>query len=119
MLLVRLHPLETRRAPNRLRARFHLAAAQHRNKSGASVKPEPGSFDLPGFVLAGSGLASIMYAISEGPFRGWGSPLIVGTALAGSALLAGMVVVELRTPEPMVDLRLFADRLLLAQHYNL
>jgi MFS family permease len=52
-----------------------------------------------------------MYAVSEGPFWGWGSPLIVGTALAGSALLACMVVVELRTTEPMVDLRLFADRL--------
>jgi EmrB/QacA subfamily drug resistance transporter len=74
-------------------------------------EPVPGRFDLAGFVLAGAGLASVMYAVSEGPFRGWGSPLIVGTGLVGSVLLAVMVVVELRLRQPMVDLRLFGDRL--------
>jgi EmrB/QacA subfamily drug resistance transporter len=81
-----------------------LALDEHR-------EPEPGRFDLAGFLLAGTGLASVMYAVSEGAFRGWGSPLIVGTGLVGAALLAVMVVVELRKREPMVDLRLFGDRL--------
>ena len=74
-------------------------------------EPDPGSFDLAGFLLAGAGLGSVMYAVSEGPFKGWGSPLIVGMGLAGLALLAAMVVVELRLRQPMVDLRLFGDRL--------
>jgi EmrB/QacA subfamily drug resistance transporter len=81
-----------------------LALDEHR-------EPDPGRFDLAGFVLAGAGLASVMYAVSEGPFKGWGSPLIVATGLIGSVLLAVMVVVELRLRQPMVDLRLFADRL--------
>ncbi|HWC38629.1 MAG TPA: MDR family MFS transporter [Acidimicrobiales bacterium] len=81
-----------------------LALDEHR-------EPDPGRFDLAGFVLAGAGLASVMYAVSEGPFRGWGSPSIVVTGLVGGALVVGMVVVELRKREPMVDLRLFGDRL--------
>ncbi len=81
-----------------------LALDEHR-------EPEPGRFDLAGFVLAGSGLASVMYAVSEGAFRGWGSPSIVIAGLAGVVLLAVMVVVELRRRQPMVDLRLFGDRL--------
>jgi EmrB/QacA subfamily drug resistance transporter len=81
-----------------------LALDEHR-------EPEPGRFDLAGFLLAGAGLASVMYAVSEGAFRGWGSPSIVAAGLAGAVLLAAMVFVELRRREPMVDLRLFSDRL--------
>jgi EmrB/QacA subfamily drug resistance transporter len=68
-------------------------------------------FDLPGFVLSGAGLGALMYALSEGPSHGWGSPLIVSTGLAGIVLLAVLVRVELRTAQPMIRLRLLADRL--------
>jgi EmrB/QacA subfamily drug resistance transporter len=71
----------------------------------------PGPFDLPGFILAGSGLALVMYALSEGPTRGWNTPTIVGAAVAGVAVLATFVVVELRTAAPMVQLRLLTNRL--------
>src|ERR1700736_364654 len=36
-------------------------------------EPGTGRFDLPGFVLAGLGLALTMYALSEGSARGWTS----------------------------------------------
>ena len=52
-----------------------------------------------------------MYAVSEGPVRGWSSPLIVATGIVGAAMLAVLVVVELRITEPMLDLRLLHDRL--------
>jgi EmrB/QacA subfamily drug resistance transporter len=71
----------------------------------------PGRFDLPGFCLAGLGLGALMYGVSEGPIRGWGSPLVEGLALVGLILLAAMVIVELRTDEPMIDLRLLGDRM--------
>jgi EmrB/QacA subfamily drug resistance transporter len=74
-------------------------------------QPDAGRFDLPGFLLAGIGLASLMYGVSEGPSRGWGSAQILVTLLAGVVLLATMVVVELRTAEPMLHLRLFTNRL--------
>ena len=36
-------------------------------------QPHPGRFDLPGFLLSGIGFASVMFGVSEGPDRGWGS----------------------------------------------
>jgi EmrB/QacA subfamily drug resistance transporter len=78
--------------------------AEHR-EAGA------GRYDLPGFLLAGTGLGALMYALSEGPYRGWTSPLIVSLGVAGIVLLAGLVWAERRTPQPIVRLRLLADRL--------
>ncbi len=62
-------------------------------------------------MLSGAGLALLLYALSRGADRGWGSPVIVATALGGVIVIATLVVVELRTPEPMLHLRLFGDRL--------
>ncbi|MEO8955393.1 MAG: MDR family MFS transporter [Ktedonobacteraceae bacterium] len=74
-------------------------------------EPKAGSFDLPGFLLADIGLALALYALSEGPTSGWISPAILGSALGGLLLLIGFVVVELRRPEPLLDLRLLGNRL--------
>jgi EmrB/QacA subfamily drug resistance transporter len=71
----------------------------------------PGRFDLAGFLLAGIGLALLMYALSEGPSSGWASINIFGSALVGTLMLGAFVVVELRKREPMIDLRLLRDRL--------
>ena len=72
---------------------------------------DPGRFDVPGFALAGVGLGALMYGVSEGPVRGWGDAGVAVGLVVGVAALAALVVVELRTPAPLVDLRLLADRL--------
>jgi EmrB/QacA subfamily drug resistance transporter len=74
-------------------------------------EPAAGAFDLPGFALAGAGFASLMYALSEGPSRGWSSSLIIGLGLTGVILLAALVRVELRASAPLIDLRVLRDRL--------
>ena len=48
-----------------------LFLAEHR-------EPAAGRLDLPGFVLAGGGLVLVLYALSQAPERGWGSPVIIG-----------------------------------------
>lgn len=70
-----------------------------------------GRLDVAGFLLSGSSLGLIMYGVSEGPFKGWGQPVIVATVVAGAALLVAMVAVELRSADPLIDLRLFRDSL--------
>jgi len=70
-----------------------------------------GRFDPAGFLLAAVGFGGVMYALAEGAGKGWGSAGIVVPAVLGTAALAALVVVELRLPEPMLDLRLFRDRL--------
>jgi EmrB/QacA subfamily drug resistance transporter len=71
----------------------------------------PGPFDLVGFLLSAAGLGLLMYGVSEGPFKGWGAPLIDATITLGAVLLVAMVAVELRRPAPLIDVRLFRDRL--------
>src|ERR1035438_5556966 len=56
----------------------------------------PGRFDTVGFVLAGLGFGSLMYGVSEGPIRGWAAPIVSSTIVAGSILIAALVVVELQ-----------------------
>jgi EmrB/QacA subfamily drug resistance transporter len=74
-------------------------------------EPKAGRFDLPGFLLAGIGLALALYALSEGPTSGWTSLTVLGSALGGLLLLSTFVVVELRRREPLLDLRLLGNRL--------
>jgi EmrB/QacA subfamily drug resistance transporter len=70
-----------------------------------------GRFDPYGFVLSGSGLALLLYALSRAPNSGWTSGRVVVTGLGGAACLIAMVVVELRVADPMLNLRLYRDRM--------
>ncbi|GAA2155305.1 MDR family MFS transporter [Kitasatospora kazusensis] len=70
-----------------------------------------GRFDAAGFLLAAAGFGLAMYALAEGAGQGWGSARILASGAAGLAALAALVVVELRLAEPMLDLRLFRDRI--------
>ncbi len=70
-----------------------------------------GHFDIPGFLLAGSGFGLFMYAISEGPSQGWGSRTVTTFGITGSILLVSFVFVELRTKSPMVHLHLLSNTL--------
>jgi EmrB/QacA subfamily drug resistance transporter len=76
-----------------------------------TAQSRPGRFDLAGFLLSGFGLGLLMYGLSEGPNQGWHQPEVLATIAAGVILLAVMVVIELRSPAPMVDLRLLGNRL--------
>lgn len=73
--------------------------------------PVSGRFDLPGFALSGAGFAMVMYGVSDAPTQGWGSPVILGSVTLGAVLLAAMVAVELRSRTPLLNLRLFTNRL--------
>ncbi|HLG68438.1 MAG TPA: MDR family MFS transporter [Acidimicrobiales bacterium] len=77
---------------------------------GGSEHP-PGPFDTTGFVLAGAGLGALMYGVSEGPIRQWGSAGVLGPIVAGAVLVGALIVVELRKIHPLIDLRLLGDRL--------
>jgi EmrB/QacA subfamily drug resistance transporter len=73
--------------------------------------PHPGRLDVTGLVLSGLGLGATMYGISQGPVTGWGSAAVLATIAAGIVMLLAMVAVELRAANPLVDLRLFRNRL--------
>jgi EmrB/QacA subfamily drug resistance transporter len=66
--------------------------------------------DVWGAVLGTAGLGLLVAGFIEQPQRGWGDPLILGAFLGGVALLVAFVAYELRTPMPMLPLRLFRIR---------
>ena len=69
----------------------------------------PSPLDPPGALLSIVGLSGLVYAIIEGPTRGWTSPMVVSAFAGACAILAAFVAVELRRPHPMLDLRLFRN----------
>ncbi len=78
------------------------------------VQHEAGRLDIPGFILGCSGLASLVYALSEAGSRGFDDQQVLMFGAIGLVLLAGFSFVELRVPEPMIDIRLFKNRLFAA-----
>lgn len=74
-------------------------------------EPSAGRFDVPGFFLGGGGLALAVFAMSEGPRSGWGSNTVIVPGVLGVLSLIAFVNVELRVAEPMIDLRLFQNRM--------
>jgi EmrB/QacA subfamily drug resistance transporter len=66
--------------------------------------------DVPGAILGTAGLGLVVAGFIEQPQRGWGDPLIVGAFALGVVLLGAFVAYELRTPMPMLPLRLFRLR---------
>jgi len=79
-------------------------------------QPEPGRLDVPGFLLGSSGLASLVYALSQAGTKGFDDREVVAFGAAGLALLVAFAVVELRAAEPMIDIRLFTNRLFAASN---
>ncbi|MBV9794782.1 MAG: MFS transporter [Actinobacteria bacterium] len=63
--------------------------------------------DPVGQVLLIVLLASLTYAIIEGPASGWGSPLIIGLFTVAVVGLAGFLYYELRRDEPLLNPRFF------------
>jgi EmrB/QacA subfamily drug resistance transporter len=72
----------------------------------------PRVLDVPGAATATLGLASLIYAISEVPKYGWGSPLTLGLVALGALLLGGFVAAERRSEAPLVPLEVFSERTL-------
>jgi EmrB/QacA subfamily drug resistance transporter len=70
-----------------------------------------GRLDVVGMLLVAVGLSATVYAISEGPERGWSSANILVAAVVGVVVLAAFVRFELRHPDPLLRLNLLRDRL--------
>jgi EmrB/QacA subfamily drug resistance transporter len=82
----------------------------------AAVRLAPNStqegirLDVGGGVISAAGLATLVYAIIEGPNRGWIDSLTLGAFVVAAALLAVFVAWEFRREQPLLDPRLFRLR---------
>jgi EmrB/QacA subfamily drug resistance transporter len=65
------------------------------------------SFDALGAVLVTGGLSTAVYGITQANDWGWSSGRTIGVFVAAVALLAGFVVRELRTSDPLMSFSIF------------
>ncbi|HEY4851573.1 MAG TPA: MFS transporter [Streptosporangiaceae bacterium] len=75
-----------------------------------SRNPDPGRIDFLGVLLSIAGLVLLVYGIIQGGDKGsWIHWDVLGTALAGAAMLALFAWYEARLSHPSLDVRLFRD----------
>jgi EmrB/QacA subfamily drug resistance transporter len=66
--------------------------------------------DIPGITTLSGGLFLIVFGLIKAQNWGWLAGRTLGVLLAGLAALAVFVLIELRTSEPLLPMRLFANR---------
>jgi EmrB/QacA subfamily drug resistance transporter len=86
---------------------------------GESRDPSQRSYDVPGQVLFIVGIGALTLALIQAPQRGWLSGLIIGSFVLAAVTLASFALRELRTDDPMMDVRLFRDAVYTSALYTL
>ncbi|GAA4671353.1 MULTISPECIES: MFS transporter [Amycolatopsis] len=61
-------------------------------------------------ILGSGGIVSLVYALSEAATRGWGSGLVLGFLAAAVVFVVAFVVRQTRVANPLLPLRILADR---------
>lgn len=74
-----------------------------------SKAARPRSIDPVGQLLVFAALASLTYAVIEGPHAGWGSVTIIGLFTAAAAAIVVFLLYEPRRTDPLLDLRFFTS----------
>src|SRR6202043_2569347 len=75
----------------------------------------PGRFDLPGAITSTLGLAALVYgltsaATTQNGVSHWGDTKVIGSLTAAVVLLAGFIVIEARSENALMPLRIFRNR---------
>lgn len=78
--------------------------------SKPSDEKHPAPLDYRGTVLVSGGMGLAVLGLQQSSVWGWGSATTWLCIAAGIALLAGFVAYELRAANPLLRLRIFADR---------
>jgi EmrB/QacA subfamily drug resistance transporter len=72
------------------------------SRAPRALRPDP-----VGQVLVITALASLTYAIIEGPGSGWASAKILGLFALAAVAFAGLICYELHHDEPLIEMRCF------------
>lgn len=88
-------------------AAYLLIDAEQADKGSATGQ----RFDWPGAALSTATLLTFLQALTWASVLGFDNPAIIISFLIFAALLTAFVLWELRTPTPMMDVRLFKRRL--------
>jgi EmrB/QacA subfamily drug resistance transporter len=71
-------------------------------------------FDVPGAASITAGLMLLVYATTRATSDGWGAPTTLALFAAAATLVLAFVAIEVRSPSPLLPLRIFRLRTLTA-----
>jgi EmrB/QacA subfamily drug resistance transporter len=66
----------------------------------------PGRLNWPAAVLLSAWLVALLVPLSKAPAWGWTAPATLGLFAAAAVLLTGWLTVELRSTNPLIDMRM-------------
>ncbi len=72
--------------------------------------PERPRIDLPGVLVASSGLFALVYGFSNAETHSWTDPVTIFALAASAVLLVAFVAIERRTTYPLLPLHIVWDR---------
>jgi EmrB/QacA subfamily drug resistance transporter len=75
-----------------------------------STSARPARFDLWGTATATVGLGSLMFGVGNVAVDGWATPTTIGATAVGVMALGAFILIEWRSAEPMMPLRIVCDR---------
>src|SRR6266545_625882 len=64
-------------------------------------------FDVPGAASITAGLMLLVYALTRATNDGWGADTTVALLVGAAALVLAFIMIELRSPSPLLPLRIF------------
>jgi MFS family permease len=79
-------------------------------RSQDSSAPQGRKLDVPGQATLALGLIAALSATVHAVDAGFGDPIVILGYAVGGALLVAFVIIELRTPVPLIRLALFKNR---------
>jgi EmrB/QacA subfamily drug resistance transporter len=91
-------------APIALVAFAAVTALAPSSREGATAALDP-----VGAVLSMAGFSALLFAIIEGPEKGWTAPLVLFGFVVAVSALVGFVIWEKRQTAPMLDMSLFSN----------
>jgi EmrB/QacA subfamily drug resistance transporter len=90
---------------------FAIPAAIGGARLLVNVRPvERPRIDVPGVLVATSGLFALVYGCANAEMDGWSAPLTIGLLAYGVAAAGAFVAIERRVASPLLPLRVVRDR---------
>ncbi|CAN5442827.1 N/A [soil metagenome] len=68
----------------------------------------PGRINVPAALLLSGWLVALLLPLSSGTNWGWASPLTIGLFALAAVLLSAWIIVEVRSRQPLVDMRMMS-----------
>jgi len=78
------------------------------------VMDKPPRFDIKGLIIFIIGLGALVFALMQGSIFGWSSVWTIGLFIIAVLGLCLFVIIELKTTEPLLQVRLFRNKAFMA-----